>query len=113
MQLPSDAIIEPQKLTNYLLVLQPKDDKSKYLKKGGYTLENWQQLEADIRSQILTQPAHFLEKTNYGKKYMIVGTLNGRNSIAIKVKTIWMITGNITKFVTLVPMPLSQQGELP
>jgi hypothetical protein len=44
----------------------PKDDKSQFLQKAGYTLENWQQLEIDLRAQILTQPAKFVETTIYG-----------------------------------------------
>jgi hypothetical protein len=69
--LASDAVIAEEKLTNYLLVPLPKDDKSKFLHQAGYTLENWQQLEADLRSQVLTQTAQFLEETPYGTKYRI------------------------------------------
>ena len=65
MLLPVDTVIAEEKLTKYLLVLLPKDDKSQFLQKAGYTLGNWQQLEADLRSQILPQPAQFLEKTTY------------------------------------------------
>lgn len=45
MFLPADAVIAEAKLTQYLLVPLPKDDKSKFLQKAGYTLDNWQQLE--------------------------------------------------------------------
>ena len=53
--LPEDSIINSSKLTHYLLVQLPKDDKSKFLAQAGYTLENWQQLEQDLRTQVLTQ----------------------------------------------------------
>ncbi len=43
--LPQDSIIAESKLTQYLLVPLPKDDKSKFLAQAGYTLDNWQQLE--------------------------------------------------------------------
>ena len=59
MLLPVDTVIAEEKLTKYLLVLLPKDDKSQFLQKAGYTLGNWQHLEADLRSQILPQPAQF------------------------------------------------------
>ncbi|MFM6401554.1 DUF6883 domain-containing protein, partial [Planktothrix sp.] len=52
--LPQDSIIAESKLTQYLLVPLPKDDKSKFLAQAGYTLDNWQQLEQDLRNQILT-----------------------------------------------------------
>lgn len=51
--LPEDALISETKLTKYLLVLLPKDDKSQFLAQAGYTIENWQQLEQDLREQIL------------------------------------------------------------
>jgi len=40
-----NATIPPAKLTQYLLVLQPKDDKSGFLAQAGYNLDNWQVLE--------------------------------------------------------------------
>lgn len=103
MLLPSNTKIAEEKLTKYLLVFLPKDDKSKFLEQAGYTLENWQQLEADLRSQVLTQPAEFLEETLYGCKYAIDATLKGVNGVELQVTTIWMLTKEETKFVTLVP----------
>ena len=103
MLLPVDTVIAEEKLTKYLLVLLPKDDKSQFLQKAGYTLRNWQQLEADLRSQILPQPAQFLEKTTYGDKYKIEAKLKGINGIELEVTTIWMIKNQQAKFVTLVP----------
>jgi hypothetical protein len=52
-----NALINPEKITNYLLIPLPKDDKSQFLARAGYTLDNWQQLERDIREQILTLEA--------------------------------------------------------
>jgi len=108
MLLPIDAAIAPEKLTKYLLVLLPKDDKSQFLQRAGYTLENWQQLEADLRSQVLTKPAQFSEKTIYGDKYKIEATIKGVNGVELEVITIWMVTSQQTKFVTLVPSRHSQ-----
>jgi hypothetical protein len=53
MRLSRDATIAPVKLTKYLLVWREVDDKSKFLAQAGYIQENWQQLEADLRNQIL------------------------------------------------------------
>jgi hypothetical protein len=53
MKLSPHAIIAEAKLTKYLLVWQQADDKSKFWAQAGYTLENWQQLEAALRNQIL------------------------------------------------------------
>jgi hypothetical protein len=37
-----EIIIDSAKITNYLLIPKDKNDKSKFLKELGYTLENWQ-----------------------------------------------------------------------
>ena len=66
MKLPSDALIATEKLTKYLLVKRPVGDKSEFLRRAGYTLDNWQQLEQDIRQQILSQEAVSIEQTRYG-----------------------------------------------
>lgn len=92
-----------EKLIKYLLVSLPKDDKSKFLAQAGYTLENWQQLERDLRTQVLSQPAEPIEANRYGSKYAIRAILRGTNGVELAVLTIWMITGTTTKFVTLVP----------
>ncbi len=101
--LPQDAIIAEEKLTKYLLVPLLKDDKSKFLARAGYTLNNWQQLEQDLRTQILTQPAERIETTRYGDKYAIRASLRGINGVELNILTIWMVANDTTKFVTLVP----------
>jgi hypothetical protein len=101
--LAQDAIIAEEKLTKYLLVPLPKDDKSKFLARAGYTLDNWQLLEQDLRTQVLTQPAEEIEITRYGQKYAIRACLRGINGVELNILTIWIVANNTTKFVTLVP----------
>jgi hypothetical protein len=101
--LPQDTVIAEEKLTKYLLVPLPKDDKSKFLAQAGYTLDNWQQLEQDLRDRVLSQPAELIETNRYGKKYAILACLRGANGIELNILTIWMVTNDTTKFVTLVP----------
>lgn len=103
MYLPIDAIIPKPKLTQYLLIPLEKNDKSQYLAKGGYYLQNWQQLENALREQILSQKATLIETTQFGNKYAIRGNLVGINGVILPVLTIWMKTPHNTKFVTLVP----------
>jgi hypothetical protein len=105
MKLPTDAQIAPEKLTRYLLVKRPLGDKSEFLKQAGYTLDNPERLEEDIRRQILILDAVSVEKTNYGELFEIRGSLAGPNTRVLKVKTIWMqeFGTGITKFITLYP----------
>ncbi|WP_226577447.1 DUF6883 domain-containing protein [Microseira wollei] len=44
-----------------------------------------------------------IENTQYGQKYALAGTLTGPNGKTLSVKTIWIVTSQITKLVTLFP----------
>jgi len=63
-KLPSDAIIAIAKLVKYLLVWRDTDEKSEFLAQAGYGQDNWQQLEADLRSQILPLDAVLSNEPN-------------------------------------------------
>ena len=106
MELSRDAVIAPAKLTKYLLNWREMDDKSKFLAQAGYGQENWQQLEADLRNQILPLEAMQSKEVNrFGDVYEIRGVLNGVNGVNLSVVTIWMIEYETkqTKFITLYP----------
>lgn len=103
MYLNPNALIATPKLTEYLLIPLPKDDKSEYLAQGGYTLGDWQQLEQDLRQQILSLEAQPTVKTQYGQKYQIIGSLICPNGKVLTIKTIWIVTEQTTQFVTLFP----------
>jgi len=49
MRIPSDATTDETKITGYLLVQRPWDDKSGYLRRAGFELKNWPDLRAAIR----------------------------------------------------------------
>ena len=101
--LDPNATIAEEKLTQYLLIPLVKDDKSQFLAQSGYGLENWQQLEQDLREQILSLEATPTKLTRHGQKYVIVGDLTGPNGVTIAVKTIWIVAPDGTRFVTLFP----------
>ena len=105
MKLPDDAIIAPKKLTHFLLAWREENDKSGFLAKAGYAVENAKQLETDLRSQLLPLDAEFLDHDEYGDKYIIRGKLKGPNGRVLRVISIWMIEeiGGAAKFVTLYP----------
>jgi len=105
LRLPADTIIAMDKLTRYLLVPKARGDKSAFLARAGYTLENGDQLQQDLRIQILSLDAQPLESNKFGQYYEICGTLIGPNGVTLAVRTIWMtehLSGS-TKFVTLIP----------
>ena len=98
--------IAPAKLNLYLLVWRSVDDKSKFLAQAGYGLENWTQLEADLRNQILSLDAvPSLEGNRFGQVYEIRGNLVGPNGLSLAILTVWMVEfeTSMTKFITLYP----------
>lgn len=48
MKLGDTVIMAKEKLTQYLLLPRRKNDKSGYLARAGYSLTNWDRLEADL-----------------------------------------------------------------
>ncbi len=107
MHLPADAIIAPEKLSGYLLRRREDHDKSGFLAVAGYTAAHAAQLDADLRTQLLPQPAESAGHTPYGDKFVVRGVLRGPNGRALRVLSVWMrekATGQ-TKFITLYPDP--------
>jgi len=105
MKLPENTLIAQEKLTHYLLVHKKRNDKSQWLAQAGYTLENWQVLEYDLRKQILSINADPIETNDYGQLYEIKGKLVSFKGVTLSICTIWMIERetNISKFVTMYP----------
>ena len=53
--LDRQAAIAEAKLTKYLLIQKPKDDKSGFLAQAGYNLDNWCQLQQELRQFLFNQ----------------------------------------------------------
>ena len=107
MKLPADTVIAREKLTDYLLSPRDDHDKSGFLRLAGYSCANAAQLEADLRTQLLSRAATVAGESPYGTKYIIRGSLTGPNGRTLRVLSVWMrenATG-LTKFITLYPDP--------
>lgn len=109
MKMPnkSQAIIHPDKLRGYLLNIKHKRGKSKaaMLLSFGYKPENWQVLEADLRTYHLNADVTATRKTAYGQRYEIRASLIAPNGRAIMVRSVWQIDTGTTnpRFITLFP----------
>jgi hypothetical protein len=105
MRLPADTTIAEDKLTRYLLLPQAHGDKSAFLERARYRLENAAQLRQDLRTQILPCEAIELESNKFGRYHEIRATLSGPNGVELAVSTIWMTENlsGVTKFITLIP----------
>jgi hypothetical protein len=107
MKLPPDSLIDPRKITHYLLVPRADADKSGWLERGGYTPANPQQLMEDIRSQILPLEATPSRSSAFGETFVIAGELHGPSGVPLPVRTVWLkdVLSGQFRFVTLIPSP--------
>jgi len=105
MKLLADAVIAAEKVRRYLLVRQTRGDKSAFLARAGYTLENADQLRNDLRTQLLPLDATPLHSTKFGEFTKFNAPLAGPNGVTLRIRSIWMkehLSG-ATKFITLIP----------
>lgn len=105
VKLSEDTIIASEKLTDYLLTYKKRNDKSQWLAKAGYNIDNWTVLKQDLERQILPMDAKRIEVNAFGQVFEIKGDLIGPNCLPLSVSTIWLketISG-VTKFITMYP----------
>jgi hypothetical protein len=57
----------------------------------GYTANQWQRLESDIREQHLSQAAKPGQPSPFGRKYTITAPLVGPNGVQRRVTTVWIV----------------------
>lgn len=105
MKLPANSSIPLEKLTRYLLVPLARADKSAFLARAGYTLDNAERLLQDLRSQMLPLDAIPSGVNQFGQYYEIRGVLRGPGGVTLRVRTIWIREhlSEVTRFITLLP----------
>ena len=109
MQIPNAdrALIDPVKLHGYLLSRGHPVGRFKaaFFIALGYSSEQWQELEADLRSQHLSRDATLEGQTPYGRKYSIRASLLGPSGSSAAVVSVWVVrTGEeLPRFVTAYP----------
>jgi hypothetical protein len=105
MKMPFGLVIQDQKLTEYLLVFQEKDDKSGYLALAGYTLENWQLLKRDILKAVEGAEATQVTSTGWGTRFKVKSQWSGTSGRSLNLITLWQQDeGSATiRFITLYP----------
>ena len=113
MRIPPDAIIAEAKVRDYLLVRRPWDDKSAYLGRAGFDVENWTELRGAIRQLADGVDAVADGVSEYGTFYRVEGMLAGPTG-TLDVVCIWMrrAIDNRFHFVTLKPSR-ERSGDVP
>lgn len=105
MRLPDDVVIPDGKITRYLLLPKPRSDKSKFLAKAGFTLNNPDELKLALQKQAISNDAIEERSDQYGTFYQVQGELVGVNGVCLAIISIWLFRRIDKKFqfVTLVP----------
>ena len=102
-----DAIIDPEKLRNYLLSSEHPHGrfKARFFEALGFRAGGWEELESSLRTQHLTQNAEPVEVAAGGQKFKIRATLVGPAGESASVVSIWFIRPGETapRFVTAYP----------
>jgi hypothetical protein len=82
----------PPKLRDYVLDATHPDNrgKTRFFEALGYRRDAWHVLEADIRSQHLTQNARETASSRYGRIFLIDAVLSGTAGTG-KIRTVWII----------------------
>ncbi len=101
------AIIEAEKLRGYILSSTHPVGRFKaaIFRKLGYSAKNWEAFERSLRDLILTQDAEEVEESQYGKKFIVEGTLTGPSGDTMQIVTVWVILKgeNVPRFITAYP----------
>ena len=87
------AEIDSEKLLGYLLSpTHPVGKfKARFFAVLGYSADEWQTFEADLRIQHLSQDAEPGEVTPYGQPYTIRAILKGPNGESALVTSVWFV----------------------
>lgn len=87
------AVIAPTKLRDYLLSMSSERGRGKavFFARLGYTDANWEELDADLRSQILPMDAEEVEANQYVRKFVIRGRLKGPSGLEASIVSLWGI----------------------
>lgn len=101
------AIIEAGKLRGYILSSTHPVGRFKaaVFRRLGYSDDDWEAFERDLRNLITQEDVAELMESQYGKKYVVEGSLSGPSGNAIQVVTVWVILKgeNVPRFVTAYP----------
>jgi hypothetical protein len=99
--------IDPRKLHGYLLSLTHPIGrfKARFFGAIGYSAMRWQELDADLRAQHLTQDATPGDVLDRGQLFTIGAILKGPSGQSAMVRSVWFVPkdGGAPRFVTAYP----------
>ena len=98
------AVMTQEKPPTYWTPDTSGGTKARLLERFGYTVQNWRQLEADIRSGLETE-VDVMRTTEYGTRDEIRMTLQTPRGLPLTLRTIWQVDGgtDVPRLMTLYP----------
>jgi hypothetical protein len=101
------AIIDPRKIREYLLSSAHPVGRFKahFFMRLGFASETWNILDTQLKRVALEGKAEVSERTDYGQKYIVRGTIIGMAGRRAKVLTVWVVLDGeeVPRFVTAYP----------
>ena len=109
MRLPNAelAVIDPRKLRDY--ALSPAHSvgrfKAAFFSRLGFTQENWERLDRELRRLAIEETAELNERTEFGQKYLVRGVILGPKGRSAEIRSVWIILDgeDVPRLVTIVP----------
>jgi hypothetical protein len=101
------AVVDPAKVRDYLL--SPEHPvgrfKAAFFGSIGFSRDDWQLLAERFQAIVASEDATPGDKSAFGTKYEVRGTIVGRTGRDAKVVTVWIILAgeNAPRFVTAFP----------
>jgi Domain of unknown function (DUF6883) len=103
VRIPGDAVIAAEKVTHYLLVERPRNDKAKFLACAGFHRGNPELLFAALRELAAAVDAVDDGTNQYGTFLRTDGDIVGPNGRRLAVTAIWLRQDERVRFLTLKP----------
>lgn len=101
------AIIDAEKLRGYILSFAHPIGrfKASFFQKVGYSAENWRVFEQHLRELILSQDVKKVEELQYGRKFIVEGSVVSPSGKTVQIVTVWVILKeeSIPRFITAYP----------
>lgn len=109
MKLPNAerAVIDPRKLRDYALspVHPVGRFKAAFFGRLGFSTENWESLDLELRRMALQESAEPNERTEFGQKYLVRGIITGPTGVSAEIRSVWIILDGeqVPRLVTIYP----------
>ena len=101
------ATIDERKVRDYLLSRSHPIGRFKaaFFARAGFTAAGWQDLISQLRALATRGEVVLGEKSRYGQKYLVSGTLTGPGGTQVEVTSVWIVPkgSDVPRLITVQP----------